>query len=209
MSVADINDLHTQSGGLHALLYMLYEASCDLDYASDNAPAVAAANRVNSLIILARDEAERLDVGIGECCKGKSSRSPEPTPAVTAPVVDGQPIFEPTKLSMFGLYSLYDALGTVASVISGLACQPRFTESGSAVTLPPAGDMLQTFCEFVGIARDAIYNEAIARTPETERDQEQKLFFLGNRLLDGSTEPKYAIKELAAQVAKLGKAVSK
>jgi hypothetical protein len=67
MNALSLNDLHTQSGGLHALLWALYEASCGLDYASDNAPAVAAANRVNSLIILARDEAERLGANIEEC----------------------------------------------------------------------------------------------------------------------------------------------
>jgi hypothetical protein len=66
----DLNDLHTQSGGLHHLLHMLYEASTELDYGSAQPGAAAAANRVNSLIILARDEAERLDANIGRCIEG-------------------------------------------------------------------------------------------------------------------------------------------
>lgn len=39
---ADLNDLHMQTGDLHSLLYMLYEASTDLDY-STTVPGAAEA----------------------------------------------------------------------------------------------------------------------------------------------------------------------
>jgi hypothetical protein len=87
MSAPNLNDLHTQSGGLHALLWMLYEASCDLDYASDNAPAVAAANRVNHLIILARDEAERLGANIGACITSQKREQLAHKPAAVSPIM--------------------------------------------------------------------------------------------------------------------------
>jgi hypothetical protein len=87
MSAPNLNDLHTQSGGLHALLWMLYEASCDLDYASDNAPAVAAANRVSHLIILARDEAERLGTNIGACITTQKREQLARKPAAVSPIM--------------------------------------------------------------------------------------------------------------------------
>ena len=49
------------------------------------------------------------------------------------------PAIEPDRLSMFGLFSLYDALGTIYDVVAGLASQPRFTDGEK---LPLHGDML-------------------------------------------------------------------
>ncbi|TPM25685.1 hypothetical protein [Mesorhizobium sp. B2-3-4] len=194
MSAPDLNDLHTQSNGLHALLYMLYEASCDLDYASDNAPAVVAANRVNSLIILARDEAERLDAGIGQCIEGRRP---------VAPANIGEPIFELGKLSLDALFSMHDALGTISDVISAISCQPRFCSEG----LSPAGEMLEKLAEFVEIARGDIHDEGAARPSATERERWLRFYFLANRAVDGSSSPEHSLADVASAAAAVGKAV--
>lgn len=198
MSAPNLNDLQTQSGGLHALLHMLYEASCDLDYASDNAPAVAAANRVNHLIILARDEAERLDAAVGECITADRKR-----PTVTTPTVDDEPIFEIDKLSMEGLFSLYDALRVVNGVISGLACQPRFTSANNSNHLPPHGDMLQKLGDYVSGVLDDIHNAAVGRKAVSEVEKERKAFFLVDRYVDGLTDPAHALDGIKKELGKL------
>lgn len=60
MSVA-LNNIHASAHGLHQLLGVLYEVSTELDFAPGN----EAATRLASLLILARDEAERIDTAIG------------------------------------------------------------------------------------------------------------------------------------------------
>src|SRR6185312_12108629 len=86
MSAPNLNDLHTQSGGLHALLWALYEASNDLDY-SPTSPAFAAACRLNNLLILARDEAERLDANIGACITSQKREQLAHKPAAVSPIM--------------------------------------------------------------------------------------------------------------------------
>lgn len=203
MSKLTLDDVHTQSGGLHSLLYMLYEASCDLDYTSAKPGATDAANRVNHLIILARDEAERLDAAIDECITNQKTdaRAARETAATQ---IDGAPIFDTTKPSMFGLFSLYDALGTVADVISGLACQPRFNRDKPSIELPPAGDQLQRLGDFVLESRDAIYNEVASRVPNDQKDRAIKLFFLSDRTIDIHSNPESMVANLQKGVAKIG-----
>lgn len=203
MSKLTLDDVHTQSGGLHSLLYMLYEASCDLDYTSAKPGATDAANRVNHLIILARDEAERLDAAIDECITNEKAEV-RATREQASNQIDGVAvaIFDPTKPSMFGLFSLYDALGTVQDVISGLACQPRFNSKNSVE--PPAGDQLQKLGDLVMAARDDIYNEVLARPATDEDDRAIKLFFYSERIIDIHADPEGAVADLQKKLAKIG-----
>jgi hypothetical protein len=197
MSAPNLNDLQTQSGGLHALLHMLYEASCDLDYASDNAPAVTAANRVNHLIILARDEAGRIDAAVGECIAADRQERGQAVATLAY-----QPNFEPSKLSLPALYSLYDALGTIHEVVNALASQPRFSD-GKGFT--PAGEMLDNLSDFFGEARSDIHDEARAREAVSEVDKQRKVYFLVDHLFDGFTSPDRALGGLPELKKELGK----
>lgn len=111
------------------------------------------------------------------------------------------PTIEPDKLSMFGLYSLYDALGTVYQVVAGLASQPRFTDGE---TLPLHGDMLQQFQEYVAALQQSIRDEASNRDHLDDRENRLKLFFLTCDCADGFNNPERALKDFKAAVAKIG-----
>jgi hypothetical protein len=203
MSKLTLSDVQTQSGGLHSLLYMLYEASCDLDYTSEKPGATDAANRVNHLIILARDEAERLDTAIGECIDNENAKA-RAAREQASNQIDNELIFDPRRPSLFGLFSLYDALGTVLDVISGLSCQPRFTSKLGSMELPPAGDQLQKLGDLVMSARDDIYKEALSRPVIDGDDRAIKLFFYSERIIDIHADPEGVVADLQKKLAKIG-----
>jgi hypothetical protein len=75
MSAPDLNDLHTQSFNLHQLLAVLYEQATELQFVLSSGERDTTAERVASLLILARDEAERLDGAIGECLSARKART--------------------------------------------------------------------------------------------------------------------------------------
>ena len=56
-----IDDIQTATGCLHALLVSVYDASTEIQYLFPNGLRDPSAERLNRLIILARDEAERID----------------------------------------------------------------------------------------------------------------------------------------------------
>lgn len=114
-----------------------------------------------------------------------------------APQIDGGPIFEPAKLSMEGLFSLHDAMKTVFDVLGGLENQPRFVGSRRSPDLPPAGDMLQKFSDYVAEVLSEIHNEACRRTVTNDADRERKFYFLASRYVDGSTSPEHALAEIS------------
>ncbi|MCK9553448.1 hypothetical protein [Aquamicrobium sp.] len=116
------------------------------------------------------------------------------------PHFEGEPIFEPEKLSMEGLFALADALRTVAEVISGLSSQPRFCDGEQ---LPPHGDMLQRLCEYINGARSLIHEEALKRPPETDADRRRKVFFVAEEYADGSCGPLSALCGLSRELGKL------
>ncbi|GLR49908.1 hypothetical protein KYK30_30090 [Shinella yambaruensis] len=57
----EIDDIQTATGCLHALLESVYEVSTEIQYQLPDGSRDRSAERLNSLIILARDEAERMD----------------------------------------------------------------------------------------------------------------------------------------------------
>jgi hypothetical protein len=124
----------------------------------------------------------------------------------TLPAVDGQPIFQAGALSLEQLFSLHSALSTVAGVIAGLTCQPKFQDDDG---LSSAGEMLDKFLEFTHTAMEEIHNEAVERTPASRIDRNRKFFFLAHRYADGLSHPEYALSEITAGMAGLGKAVAK
>jgi hypothetical protein len=119
--------------------------------------------------------------------------------------VEGAPdagqIIDPSRLSMNGLFNLHDALTTVFHVLSGLVCQPRFISDRHVVS--PAGEMLDKLSDFVAGALEAVHNEACARPVTDSNEAERKFFFLANRVVDGLTDPAYAMEELSKSAASL------
>jgi hypothetical protein len=69
MSAAEVtvDDIQTATGGLLALLRCIYEVSTEIQYVHPDGSRDKAAEQLNSLIILARDEAERIDESVGLC----------------------------------------------------------------------------------------------------------------------------------------------
>jgi hypothetical protein len=57
----EIDDIQTAAGCLHALLVSVYEVSTEIQYLLPDGSRDLSAERLNRLIILARDEAERID----------------------------------------------------------------------------------------------------------------------------------------------------
>lgn len=119
--------------------------------------------------------------------------------------VEGAPdagqIIDPPRLNMEGLFSLHDALTTVFHVLSGLVCQPRFISDRHV--LSPAGEMLDKLSDFVAGFLEAVHNEACSRPVMDSNEAERKFFFLANRVVDGLTDPAYAMEELAKNAASL------
>lgn len=122
---------------------------------------------------------------------------------IAAPEVDGGAIFEPKKLQLDGLFSLYDALGTIHEVVTALTCQPKFNGQSDSDPLPPAGDMLQKLCEFIAEAQSSVLDEGCRREPANDRERQRKFFFLAGRVVDGRTDPAYAMTELTKSAAAL------
>lgn len=60
-------DIQTMVGCLHTLLEVVYEASTEIQYLRPDGSRDANAERLNCLIILARDEAERIDDAVERC----------------------------------------------------------------------------------------------------------------------------------------------
>lgn len=116
------------------------------------------------------------------------------------PHFEGEPIFEPEKLSMDGLFALADALRTVADVIAGLSCQPRFSDGDQ---LPLHGDMLQRLCEYINGSRSLIHEEALKRDAETDADRRHKVFFVADEYVDGTCSPLSALCGLSRELGKL------
>ncbi|MEP9370485.1 hypothetical protein [Mesorhizobium sp. KR1-2] len=112
------------------------------------------------------------------------------------------PIFDPSKLNMEGLFDLHDALKTIFEVFTALICQPRFVSDGNVFS--PAGEMLEKLRNSVAGLLEAIDNEASGRPVKAPNDAAQKFFFLANRMVDGLTDPAYAMEELTKSVASLG-----
>lgn len=57
----EIDDIQTAAGCLHALLVSVYEVSTEIQYLLPDGSRDLSAERLNRLIIQARDEAERID----------------------------------------------------------------------------------------------------------------------------------------------------
>lgn len=76
MSAADvcIDDIQTATGGLLALLRCIYDVSTEIQYVHPDGSRDKAAEQLNSLIILARDEAERIDESIELCITAQKTR---------------------------------------------------------------------------------------------------------------------------------------
>ncbi|KQZ31608.1 hypothetical protein ASD50_15195 [Mesorhizobium sp. Root552] len=199
MSKLTLSDVQTQSGGLHSLLYMLYEASCDLDYTSEKPGATDAANRVNHLIILARDEAERLDTAIGECIDNENAKA-RANRAKIAPA--DAPAFDVRHLTMDGLYSVYDAITTVHEVVNAMCCQPRFnTDKDNA---PAHGTLMGELADFFSDIMERVRREATTRIPTSDNDRQRKFFFVAEQYTDGLCDPEYAVTGLKKELAKIG-----
>ncbi len=115
-------------------------------------------------------------------------------------------IVDPTKLSISGCFALYDALGTVGSVMDGLLCQQKFYRKHDLNT---AGEMLDRLRETISDAREAIRLEAISRQPTTRSEAALLVFFVAEEWTDGSREPGLAIEGLTAALGGIGKAVVK
>jgi hypothetical protein len=65
-----MDDIHTATGCLHALLRCIYEVSTGIQYKLPDGRDDVVANQLSSLIILARDEAERIDHSVEICISG-------------------------------------------------------------------------------------------------------------------------------------------
>lgn len=70
MSTPTLDDIATATNGLHALLRCVYEVSTTIQYLRPDGSRCDAAEQLNSLIILARDEAERIDQAVDQCING-------------------------------------------------------------------------------------------------------------------------------------------
>lgn len=69
-----IDDIQTATGGLLALLRCIYDVSTEIPYVHPDGSRDKAAEQLNSLIILARDEAERIDERIDLCIAGQKAQ---------------------------------------------------------------------------------------------------------------------------------------
>lgn len=123
-----------------------------------------------------------------------------------SPAVETSPIFDPTRLSVDGLFSLFDALGTVYDLLSGMLSQPRFAKHDDPHSLNDAGDMLESLQDLIAHAKGSLRKEAISRPP-TVKTAARLVFFLAEEWVDGSSGPDIALKELTKALAGLGKAV--
>ncbi|MDX0921791.1 hypothetical protein GOE04_11490 [Sinorhizobium medicae] len=75
------------------------------------------------------------------------------------------------KMDMKELRDLRKVLYTVAEVISGFCCQPRFlTEDGKSYNA--AGNVLEEICDFLGSYEQAAVNISVAAKPETSSEVE-------------------------------------
>lgn len=75
MSAPDIYDIQTATGGLHALLRCIYEVSTGIQYRLPDGRRDNTAEELSHLIILARDEAERIDRAVDECIEAQAART--------------------------------------------------------------------------------------------------------------------------------------
>lgn len=125
--------------------------------------------------------------------------------AVDRPKLSDEPIVQPDKLSVEAMYSLFDALGTVCSVMDGMLCQPRFTSSRN---LNKAGEMLDRIQEVLHNARDDIRREALSRKGLSDREVNRLVFFATEEWTDGSCAPQPALKGITTALTDLGKAVA-
>ncbi|RVI86922.1 hypothetical protein CN093_17380 [Sinorhizobium meliloti] len=75
------------------------------------------------------------------------------------------------KMGMKELRDLRKVLYTVAEVISGFCCQPRFlTEDGKNYNA--AGNVLEDICDFLGSYEQAAVNISVAAKPKTSSEVE-------------------------------------
>lgn len=70
----DLDDVHTATGGLHALLRCIYEVSTGIQYRLPDGSHDNTAEELNHLIILARDECERIDEAVEHCISHRDTR---------------------------------------------------------------------------------------------------------------------------------------
>jgi hypothetical protein len=124
------------------------------------------------------------------------------------PTVDGTPLVDPSKLSIDQMFGLFDALGTINDVTSGLLCQPRFKHGGFDSVIS-AGEILDRLQAAIVDARDMIRREVLARKAKNKNDLARQVQFAAEEWVDGSCEPGPALKGLNAALTDLGKAVVK
>jgi hypothetical protein len=76
MSAAEVtvDDIQTATGGLLALLRCIYEVSTEIQYVRPDGSRCKSAEQLNNLIILARDEAERIDESVGLCITARKTQ---------------------------------------------------------------------------------------------------------------------------------------
>jgi hypothetical protein len=74
-AVATLDDVQVATGGLYALLCCIYDVSTSIQYLRPDGTRDKAAEQLNSLIILARDEAERIDLSIEQCFAAECVRA--------------------------------------------------------------------------------------------------------------------------------------
>lgn len=75
MSAPDIYDIQTSTGGLYALLRCIYEVSTGIQFHLPDGRRDEVAEELSHLIILARDEAGRIDRAVDECIEARAART--------------------------------------------------------------------------------------------------------------------------------------
>lgn len=90
------------------------------------------------------------------------------------------------RMSLEHLHHVYDALGTIFDVASGLMEQPRFAKSDSETLLNDAGGILErTIYEVAGNMRDQIIRIVEARPAIERNDRDRKFALLASQYIDG------------------------
>ena len=94
------------------------------------------------------------------------------------------------------LASLYDAVGTITQVVSGLSCQPCFTEDDNPTK---AGDVLVQLCEHLDALGDDI-EKRLKITKASDQDQKDAR---AHALIQMSVKYNESVANIAALAARL------
>lgn len=73
-STPTIDDIQVMTGCLHALLQAVHDVSTEIQYMRPDGSRDPAAEQLNRLIILARDEAKRIDAAVEECNRSRKKK---------------------------------------------------------------------------------------------------------------------------------------